>query len=847
VIPHELTLSNFMCYRRAHIDFSGIHVACLSGENGAGKSALLDAMTWAVWGKARARRDDELIRLGQEEMEVTFAFGLGGDRYRVVRKRKAGKRGQSALDFQIRDDDRWRSVAENTIRDTQAKIERVLRLDYDTFVNSAFLRQGQADEFTVKTPAERKRVLGEILGLDAWSVYEERVKERLRSVQIEVAAIDHRLVEIEEELSRRPEYEAMVAEAQAEVAELVAALREVEKVWQEMETQRAGLRHLRAQQDELEERILRAERELSSIAEEREQRKARLAELHELVERAGEIELGYAAYQAAVERERALGEKLTALADLNQQRGELETRIAEERHTLQTMRELVAQRVADLEARLATEETLQEHADLQVQLAHLHELRRSREAARDDLSRLVQERATRQTQNEALRAEMDVLKERIDTLKQAEADCPLCGRPLAEDDRLRLVEDLQAQGKAMGDTFRGNRARFDAISNEAEVLQKQIAEQASLLEALPQLEQRVARVAVRVRQGEEAAKELETACSELAKLDIQLGEERYAPVAREALAEVLAQAAVLGYDAEAHEAVRQAIDEGKEFAERKTRLDAAQASISQEEDALARLEESTRHRQAQIDADRARQKEHAEEMARLEEHLREAPAIEEKLGQMRTTEAEARRKMGAAEQRLAACDVLAQQQTNRRERRQRLAYQASLHEDLRTAFGVHGVPAMIIEAVVPEIETEANRLLGRMTAGRMHVRLDTQRETKAGTVRETLDIHIMDELGERPYYNYSGGEQFRIDFALRIALSRLLARRAGAELQTLIIDEGFGTQDAQGRARLVEAIHAIQEEFARVLVITHIEELQDLFPVRIQVTKEPEGSQITLM
>jgi exonuclease SbcC len=154
---------------------------------------------------------------------------------------------------------------------------------------------------------------------------------------------------------------------------------------------------------------------------------------------------------------------------------------------------------------------------------------------------------------------------------------------------------------------------------------------------------------------------------------------------------------------------------------------------------------------------------------------------------------------------------------------------------------------MIIEAAVPEIEDEANRLLSRMTGGRMHVRFDTQRETKAGEVRETLEIKISDELGTRPYENYSGGEQFRVNFAIRIALSKLLARRAGAQLQTLVIDEGFGTQDAQGRQRLVEAINVIQDDFARLLVITHIEELKDAFPARIEVVKTPEGSAATVV
>ncbi|MEK7787276.1 MAG: hypothetical protein AAB658_17890, partial [Chloroflexota bacterium] len=78
------------------------------------------------------------------------------------------------------------------------------------------------------------------------------------------------------------------------------------------------------------------------------------------------------------------------------------------------------------------------------------------------------------------------------------------------------------------------------------------------------------------------------------------------------------------------------------------------------------------------------------------------------------------------------------------------------------------------------------------------------------------------------------------------ALSRLLARRAGAQLQTLIIDEGFGSQDTQGRERLVEAINAIQDDFQRILVITHLDDLKDAFPARIDIIKTPQGSQISV-
>ena len=105
MIPVKLTMRNFMCYRDnvPPVYFDGIHLACLSGDNGNGKSALIDAMTWALWGKTRAKSDDDLIHSGQTETEVEFDFSVGQQTYRVVRKharpksRKAS--GRSSLDL----------------------------------------------------------------------------------------------------------------------------------------------------------------------------------------------------------------------------------------------------------------------------------------------------------------------------------------------------------------------------------------------------------------------------------------------------------------------------------------------------------------------------------------------------------------------------------------------------------------------------------------------------------------------------------------------------------------------------------------------------------------------------
>ena len=102
MIPLYLKLTNFMPYRNAELNFSGIHIGCLTGDNGAGKSSILDAITWALWGRSRSKRDDELVHQGQTEMQVEFTFALGGNVYRVIRARKAGKKsGAGMLDFQV--------------------------------------------------------------------------------------------------------------------------------------------------------------------------------------------------------------------------------------------------------------------------------------------------------------------------------------------------------------------------------------------------------------------------------------------------------------------------------------------------------------------------------------------------------------------------------------------------------------------------------------------------------------------------------------------------------------------------------------------------------------------------
>src|SRR5438270_12871008 len=177
MIPLALSLRNFMSYAEATepLSFEGIHVAVLAGDNGHGKSALLDAITWALWGRARGRSVDELIHAGASEMEVEFEFELDERRYRVIRKRqRRGKSGYSDLQFAVLADGGYKPLTERSVGETERLIERTLRMSYETFTNSSFIQQGKADSFTTNSPAERKRILAEILELSYYDELEGR-------------------------------------------------------------------------------------------------------------------------------------------------------------------------------------------------------------------------------------------------------------------------------------------------------------------------------------------------------------------------------------------------------------------------------------------------------------------------------------------------------------------------------------------------------------------------------------------------------------------------------------------------------------------------------------------------
>lgn len=156
-----------------------------------------------------------------------------------------------------------------------------------------------------------------------------------------------------------------------------------------------------------------------------------------------------------------------------------------------------------------------------------------------------------------------------------------------------------------------------------------------------------------------------------------------------------------------------------------------------------------------------------------------------------------------------------------------------------------GVPAFIVENAVPEIEDSANDMLDRMTDGKLELRFSMQEDSKTKkTVQETLRVKVSYYGVERDYETFSGAEKFIIDLSIRIALSKFLAHRAGTSMQLFVLDEGVSCADETNREEIMDAIRSITGEFKKILFVTHITELKDIFDQRIVVTKDSHGSHI---
>jgi exonuclease SbcC len=731
--PTFLCLHNFLSFRDNSIDLTPISCAAMVGENGSGKSSLLDAVTWALFGQATkggVRELDNYVTRGEPECQVELQFRLNGDMYRVVRGRSI-KRNKSTLEIFMHNGTDWQAISEKNITETQKKIEDILRMDYRTFTASALVLQGQSDSFTASmTDTERKEALGRILGLDVWDRMQELAREKTRNLRSEISVNDERKATLQRTCADKDTLTSAKKDTDEQLGLLVSQI--------ELAQEKAVTLEAKVQQKPV----------LSQ----------RLAEVERV------IQGHYEAIQVKVQSVKLIQEQIHRAGE-----------------TIEEARAVLADR-EKIEAAVALEATLS-------QIITGHE-----KAAQEYMKRIQEAQDL-----ERKMAEWDKRAEKAIAGLEAEIEASM--RYAGTLDKVPCPENLKSACPLL----------TNAKSAAAKIKKLQ-----------PHLDEWNSKENPHLKAWQEAARRRDDAL----------------------------------YDAENHQRTTHSLREIKKVSALKPQLDIAAARESDMEGRIAELEVEMAKLRTEIEQAKAEKQEADKRKLSLLNSLSEIEPLaqqlieaQERLTALRKEEAEKRTSLGRIEQSLENIAKAEEELKELEEQLKQKREQLTVYETLDRACGKKaGVPALIVENAVPEIERLCNDMLSRMAGGRLAVRLDTQMEGKTtGTMQEVLRITVLDGGTERPYQTYSGAERFMVDLALRVALSKFLAHRAGAEIKLFVLDEGLGSCDATNRQAVMDAIQAVSQEFGKVIVITHIVELQDALPQRIEVVKGPEGSKVSVV
>lgn len=1005
MIPIQLTLKNFLSYRDATLDFRGLHTACISGSNGAGKSSLLEAITWAIWGESRAATEDDIIHTGLKDVRVDFTFQANQQVYRVIRSRQKGN--SSVLEFQVQTPNGFKALTAKGLRATQELVLEHVKLDYETFINSAYLRQGRADEFMLKRPAERKEILAELLKLNQYDKLEEKAKDLSRQFKAKGEELERSLENMRSQLQQRDAIDQRHGEIETQLNQLqqlqqfeTVQLQSLQVIQHQRQNWEDQLTFVRQQYEHLTQDCDRLDTQKQNIH-------SQLSQIESLLQQANQIQEGFSQYQQLQSQEESLANKFQEFSRAQQQRQQKQQQLAAhlqklERQLQQAQAQLEAlnqqeeevqqilSKSAEVEAALKTlnaaRSRLSELDDLQMRVSpalqqRLHlksQIERSKagivarieqitatenqllkaserqpqiqqavlavatqieelEKTRVYLQRVQEKGQERRHFMERLQAQqreyerlLGELEQKLSMLRTPNAICPLCEQPLDEHHWHRVVKKTESEYQDTEGRLWVFREQMAVSDREIQVLRQEYREVSQKLAPYDSLREQRGKLTAQLELTSDAQVQLENLAQEREKLTNLLEKNNYAPefhaelaeleayldslnyneqdhalarseverwrwaearqmqikdaskrqsvlaarrpelvnqirdleakIQQEATNSAIAQEIVrietyiteLNYDANTHNQVRQALRREQTWQLRYQQLQSAQQQYPYLRNQLTEIGEALQIRSQE----RQQLGEQIQGIiAQLEQTANPTVQIqnlEAKLAERRRHLDELLGQMGKLEQMGQQLDRLQQEYAQSSQELQDARQQFRVYQELAQAFGKNGIQALMIENVLPQLEAETNHLLARLSANQLHIQFVTQKYGRNGKPKknakliDTLDILIADARGTRSYETYSGGEAFRINFAIRLALAKLLAQRAGASLQLLIVDEGFGTQDKEGCDRLIAAINAIAADFACILTVTHMPHLKEAFQARIEVSKNQQGSHVKI-
>ncbi len=772
----RLRLTNFRQHADTEIELAS-GVTGIIGPNGAGKSTLLEAIAWAIYGAPAARGTNETIRFARAEsrstVKVELEFGLAGHDYRVVRT-------LTAADVFVDGDDR--PVA-SSIRGATDYLQQRLGMTKDEFFNTYFTGQKELQFLAQMGPTERGRFLAQVLGYERLRHAQERARRRRNDLRHEIDGLKQAMadpdairVELDAARGQREEARERVAAARSSKEAAETALAVVAPKWEAMQASQ--------------ERAAKLEHEREMAVRELEDAKRGMAKAEEELESLAGAEEELASLRAELEPLESLAEEVRALGERARQHAR--------REPLAKQVDELKQEIAQGDKRL--EQLSQAPGYVERFRKELEELRSSLEeaekAAETERDVWQQDRQEVRTRLQTYKDRTAELQQQLDQLREAgpEGTCPTCGRPL-HDHYSQVLTDLEDE--------------WESLVQDGKWLKKREGQLAEKPEALVEAERARTELKGRIQDRQEKLNRSENAVEEAEKLGKELERKR------ESLAEKERELAELpaDYDAAAHKEKEARLEALREVERKATRLEAA---VSRK----PKLEEERAEAEARRKAAEERGAEIREELASLDfdrerfeglktEHEEAAAAVQKAEVELTAARGELER----VEDRVAAAEKARSRYDERKASLDAMESERRLNTELDAAFNQLRVD--LNARVRPELSELASAFLTDITAGRY----------TALEIDDEYNVLVLDEGEEKPVI--SGGEEDIANLVLRLAISQMIAERAGHPLNALILDEVFGGLDVERRDNVIQLLHGLTGRFEQVILITHIESIRE--------------------
>ena len=846
-----------MCYGEdvPSLNLEPVHIACISGDNGYGKTALLDAITWAIWGKARAKTQDELVNVARNTMFVELDFFAGESRYRVTRtytKGRGASSGKSELNLSIIIGNTVTSLMANTIRETEEKIVNLLNMDYETFINTSYLKQGDSNRFTSSRPTDRKKILADLLDLSYYERLESASKQHSRQLQNDVevqqSVIEHKSSAVQEKELILEKLETYKKESQNLLSEEQSLSKELEDLNQKRQTLLVEISNKKTMVDQIDT----SEKEIGMMLVQEMRWKKELGELKILLSRSEEIQSTYKEYQ---DLRSEYGRSSTLISDfhkINAEKIVIEKTIAIETLKLESQISNKSNRIkTDLQPlvdgipKLLREINLANTAlqNLEIEFSETEHLLNKANAMSEKVTIL-------QISNKTLLTQMSDSRNRFDMINHAEATCPLCLQSLSTGNKQHIREGLQSEGKTSKVEYESNLEKIQALTDRKnEIITQNELQQTILVRKKTETGKIQYDLMNQLGKSEDSSIELSSLKLNLVQMEEELNSERFCSEELNRLKILDSKLKKLEDTEKNHSHLESKLESLSPYLE-------LHAQLQGSRDRLLSVTQSVEDTKSIREARQLQTETWKLELVRIEKILTEEWDFDQKINliqsKIKKVKGQSLNAVTMREQARYQIEQIVKAEEDIKSMELEIFKtneNVQLYEELASAFGRNGIQALMIERAVPMLENTAKELLARLSDNKMTIKLELKEgriDRATGLPSEELNITISDEQGTRSYETFSGGETFRIDFAIRIAMSKLLASRSGSPLPILFIDEGFGSQDTIGQGRLIEVIQSISEDFEKIIVITHVDSMKENFDQQIEISKTEYGSVFTL-